>query len=273
MKRPIGSNKVKDDLFMPNKIDWQKVKEKWPEIEKPVRMKDRSGYMIGKWTVHYYCGKKKNNQMWIASCACGTIRPVNIASLVAGRSFSCGCRPQNHDGIKLEPGMVWNDITILADTGKRNATKRERILLCKDKEGYIFEDKSTNIKNKNTKSAGLSQPEKDIYKILATKNHKIKTHIIIPLENFDASYDFWIDDKYIIEYDGLQHFYNPEQDSLEYCHSHDLAKNKYCFENNIPLIRIPYNIIPIYDDLNLLTSQYILTKENEEEYYEKIELR
>lgn len=51
----------------------------------------------------------------------------------------------------------------------------------------------------------------------------------------------------IIEYDGIQHFKpvyayhieNPEA-YLELVKRHDEIKNKYCRDNNIKLIRIPY---------------------------------
>ena len=45
-----------------------------------------------------------------------------------------------------------------------------------------------------------------------------------------------------IEFDGDQHFYDKGDfsNSLEYIQNHDEIKNKYCAENNIKLIRIPY---------------------------------
>lgn len=47
----------------------------------------------------------------------------------------------------------------------------------------------------------------------------------------------------------------------------DLEKNNFCFTNNIPIIRIPYNKNFGIEDLILETSRFILTKENENEYY------
>ena len=44
-------------------------------------------------------------------------------------------------------------------------------------------------------------------------------------------------------------------------------KNKYCFEHNIPLIRIPYNVKYTEEDLILETTHFLLTPENEENYY------
>ena len=47
----------------------------------------------------------------------------------------------------------------------------------------------------------------------------------------------------------------------------DLLKNKYCFEHHIPLIRIPYNVEYNLNDLKLETTRFLLTPENEEQYY------
>jgi hypothetical protein len=49
-----------------------------------------------------------------------------------------------------------------------------------------------------------------------------------------------------------------------------LIKNQYCFQNNIPLIRIPYwekdNLT--IEDLIPASSRFLLTPENEEQYYQ-----
>lgn len=77
---------------------------------------------------------------------------------------------------------------------------------------------------------------------------------------------------YLIEYDGIQHF-NQEREFREggyqVTHTNDLLKNQYCFEHNIPLIRIPYNEEYDLNDLKLETTRFLLTKENEEEYYQR----
>lgn len=45
----------------------------------------------------------------------------------------------------------------------------------------------------------------------------------------------------------------------DYTHKHDLIKSKWCKENNIPLIRIPYTHFKnlTLDDLLLNTSKFI----------------
>ena len=61
-------------------------------------------------------------------------------------------------------------------------------------------------------------------------------------------FDFYVDNKYLIEYDGKQHYDKNSPFDYEYTHKHDLMKSKWCKENNIPLIRIPYTQ---YDDLSI----------------------
>lgn len=61
-------------------------------------------------------------------------------------------------------------------------------------------------------------------------------------------FDFFVDNQYLIEYDGVQHFDENSLFDYEYTHKHDLIKSNWCKEHNIPLIRIPYTH---YDSLCL----------------------
>ncbi len=65
-------------------------------------------------------------------------------------------------------------------------------------------------------------------------------------------FDFYVDKKYIIEYDGEQHFYatggwNTEE-NWKKVQFYDKIKDEWCKEHNIPLIRVPYTR---YDDLTI----------------------
>ena len=74
---------------------------------------------------------------------------------------------------------------------------------------------------------------------------------------------------YLIEYDGIQHFEsNHFQNNLETVRKNDLLKNQYCFNNKIPLIRIPYNQQYTINDLKIETTKFLLTQENEKQYYQ-----
>ena len=79
-------------------------------------------------------------------------------------------------------------------------------------------------------------------------------------------FDFYIDNLYLLEYDGEQHFKESSlfggKEEFEKRKEYDNYKNSWCEENGIPLIRIPYNKISTLDiqDLKLKTSHFIVTK-------------
>ena len=103
--------------------------------------------------------------------------------------------------------------------------------------------------------------------------------LIFPNTNGLCRFDFIIfnnknEVSYIIEYDGEQHFtYNNKgwnnDETYQERKDKDLFKNQYCFDRNIPIIRIPYwhfNQLNI-QDLLLETSNYILTPQTITDYY------
>lgn len=65
-------------------------------------------------------------------------------------------------------------------------------------------------------------------------------------------FDFYLPDyNTIIEFDGIQHFYDTHyfNTSFEKNKKHDRIKNEYCDEHNINLIRIPYWDINKVDEI------------------------
>ena len=78
-------------------------------------------------------------------------------------------------------------------------------------------------------------------------------------------YDFFVEESYLIEFDGEQHFgenlggWNTEE-YFQKIQQHDAIKNAYCKEHNIPLIRIPYTKLKTLciEDILLETSQFIV---------------
>jgi len=59
-----------------------------------------------------------------------------------------------------------------------------------------------------------------------------------------AKFDFYVNNKYLIEFDGIQHFdsrfgWNSEA-NFKNIQKRDKFKDEWCKKNNIPLIRIPY---------------------------------
>lgn len=89
-----------------------------------------------------------------------------------------------------------------------------------------------------------------------------------PLGNL-MKFDFYVNNQYLIEYDGEQHFIptsfysidqNIKEERFKKQQEYDQIKTKYCLDNNIPLIRIPYtkyNTLNL-EDLVLETSKYLM---------------
>ena len=80
----------------------------------------------------------------------------------------------------------------------------------------------------------------------------------------NARFDFYVNNSYLIEYDGTTHYvpiggWNNEK-SVQNQQERDAIKNQWCKENNIPLIRIPYTHLKdlCIEDLLLETSQFIV---------------
>ena len=88
--------------------------------------------------------------------------------------------------------------------------------------------------------------------------------LVSPLRGRKLRFDFFINNQYLIEYDGRQHFeVAPNwggEEKFKENQLNDKVKNEYCKIHNIPLIRIPYwhyNKITI-DDLRPETSQFLI---------------
>lgn len=91
-----------------------------------------------------------------------------------------------------------------------------------------------------------------------------------PLGNL-MKFDFYIENKYLIEYDGEQHFIptsfysidqNIKEKRFKKQQEYDQIKTNYCLKNDIPLIRIPYTKYESLslEDLILKTSKYQIKK-------------
>ncbi len=57
----------------------------------PYRVKNITGRVLFRWTVMSFAGTRQRGAYWLCRCECGTIREVSSATLLHGRSKSCGC--------------------------------------------------------------------------------------------------------------------------------------------------------------------------------------
>jgi hypothetical protein len=136
--------------------------------------------------------------------------------------------------------------------------------------GDAFCVKKTLLKNGNTKSCGCikkSYGESLICKILKENNIEYEREKIFKdcyFQNIHnkCRFDFYIDNKYLLEFDGSQHFTNYRttstwfnSETLHLIQERDLYKNEWCKSHNIPLIRIPYWKLDSLDISDLLLDE------------------
>ena len=236
---------------------------------------DLTGLRFGKLLVLYRDIEYEQTHLckgahWRCLCDCGKEITVYGAKLRKGNTRSCGClrtetlreryfedltdkkftrlyvENLNENFLEEHPkapkGTYWN---CLCDCGNR----------CVINGKYL--------KNGDTKSCGclVSLGETLIKKLLTENNIPFeyqKTFNTCRLEtNNLEKFDFYIDNRFLLEYDGAQHYtyHNKgwnDKDKFENLQMRDKIKNQWCKDNNIPLKRIPYW------DLDKLTIEDIL---------------
>lgn len=221
--------------------------------------------------------KLKKQSYWICECQlCGTKKSVRGSALNTGKSTKCeACN--RHKSTTDETNKTYGKLTVKSYAGIK---KQRKMWLCECDCGNLIEVSTTDLRTGSVSSCGKC-PEKQ--SLGETTIRQILTGARVQYEQEytfeDLTYqngahprfDFYIPSKnYIIEYDGKQHFeYSSSKSSwntkerMEQTQKNDFFKNTYCFEHNIPIIRIPYtkklNEITIFD-LIPETSEFTLER-------------
>jgi hypothetical protein len=196
-------------------------------------------YVNNKTKLRFQC---KNNHIWEA-------KPHDI-------KFSKSWCPICSNSVKLTiekmQEIAFNrEGRCLSDTYVNSHSK----LLWECKYGHQWMAKPCQVKNSNNwcPICNESQGERTVSEFL--KQHNIQFEREKKFNDCRGmkqmlSFDFYLpEQKVVIEYDGRQHyepvnFYGCSNEQAEKTHNklvqNDMIKNKYCAENNIKLIRIPY---------------------------------
>lgn len=237
---------------------------------------DLTGKKFERLTVLYKTDRKQGNEwFWHCKCDCGNECDIVGVSLRTGRTKSCGCLKKEKDRATKN---TWNDLT-----GQKfyHLTAIERVE--SDKYGHarwkcqcdcpakteliVLAD---NLRRGHTRSCGCerrSHGELQVEQLLRNNNISfVQEYKAFKFSSGAyAAFDFYVNNQYIIEYDGETHYkYNlhgwHNEEQLKAQQERDIIKNQWCKDNNIPLIRIPYthlNDLKI-EDLLLETSKYIV---------------
>ena len=244
---------------------------------------DLVGQKIGRWTVQYLLEErtKKRGKIYHCKCECGNEKDVPAETLRRGQSKSCGCLNRELAAERCRAtridltGQRFGKLVALFPIYSENGG--HTLWHCQCDCGNTCDIDMGNLRSGKSQSCGCtnSKNEEKIIKLLTENNIPFEyqiDYLDLPGKKFDFHIGTNLEKGYIIEYDGQQHFFYTgtgwdTQEHYERTHANDLRKNLYCFRNNIPIIRIPYDVEYTIDDLKLETTRFLLTPENEEEYY------
>lgn len=246
-------------------------------------LEDLTGKTYNDLTVLNFAYTKNGNRYWHCKCKCGNEKDFKTTDLTTGKIKSCGCRKY----LQIKPGDKFGKLTVIRKIENKYSCNGSILYECKCDCGipsHIVS--SSRLIDGSIKSCGCgrqsSYGEENIKNLLNQsgisfiKEYKCQElNQLYPTHGRPMAYDFFVNNQYIIEYDGKQHFtYRGSgwdtKEHFERTRKNDLIKNKYCFDHNIPLIRIPYNAEYTLDDLKLETTRFLLTPENEKEYYNNV---
>ena len=211
---------------------------------------DMTGQRIGRLTVLYRIDGIINTT-WHCKCDCGNEKDILGTSLrKKNPTQSCGClikeKASEIRGAQLK-GKKFGKLLVLEELSERgDYGKKQWKCLC-DCGKEIIAETNPLISGRKTSCGCTKQSSgENIISNILTENN-------IPFEQekrfkdckdtFSLPFDFYIENKYLIEFDGKQHFYSNSyfgEQSFKQTKKHDIIKNQYCKANHIPLIRIPY---------------------------------
>ena len=238
--------------------------------------KNLKNQKFGRLTALYQTPERKNGSIvWHCKCDCGNECDISAASLTSNRTKSCGCLKKEKD--KMPKGNVidltgqkFNHLTVIARNGSNKKGEAQWLCKCDCGNPNLISVLGSNLRSGHTQSCGcerMSHGEIAVSNLL--KKNKIpfeQEKVFFKFANGrNAYFDFYVDNKYIIEYDGETHYqanihgwHTPEK--LIQQQERDAIKNQWCKNNNIPLIRIPYTHLKdlCIEDLKLETSNFII---------------
>lgn len=235
---------------------------------------DLTNKQFNRLTVKEKLYKKGNEWYWLCECECGNTCEVSGAQLRSNRTKSCGCLKKETD--RSPKGNVINllnqtfgQLTVIARDGSDQRGEAKWLCQCSCGSEPISV-LGSNLRTGHTQSCGCNRRSHGEIKIeQLLKENNIPFIAEKSLFKFssgtNAYFDFYVDNKYIIEYDGETHFlcnlhgwHTKEQ--LTQQQERDKIKTQWCKDNNIPLIRIPYTHYKGLKIENLLleTSKFIV---------------
>lgn len=246
-----------------------------------INQKNLINKKFGKLIVIEKTEERINRQViWKCKCECGNITYVKTGSLTSGNTTSCGCYRLEQLHKKLTKNLLKQRFGKLVVIKELNSDKYNNVRwLCQCDCGNTHITSTTLLTSGRVQSCGCLQStgEQLIATILNNANIRFESQKRFETCRFEetgkqAIFDFYVDNSYIIEYDGKQHYtyghtWNKTIEDLKKIQNRDKFKNEWCHKNNIPIIRIPYTHHSklSLEDLLLSTSTFIIKEKNNNE--------
>lgn len=223
---------------------------------------------------NYISPKGHKTSQWWCQCDCDehNIILVRRNNLTSNNTKSCGCQNTKERKINIQKAteatkldltnLVFGELIALNPTEERKNNSIVWNCLCSCGKNHLVSAKDLN--SHRIESCGCVKESKGIRlikKLLDENNVLYTTEKTFENCRFEdtnqlARFDFYIDNKFLLEFDGVQHFKEADlnyfKDNLQKRQEHDNFKNQWCRKNNIPLKRIPYT------DLNKITIESIM---------------
>ena len=211
---------------------------------------------INRWTILGIIppDEDRHGTFALCQCQCGTVKEVKLSYVINGRSKNCGCGRKEmlrETRTKSIVGQRFGKLVVQEMLERRN--KYGRIVYrCKCDCGNVVDVLGNSLVLGHTSSCGclLSYWNMYIQQFLEKNEIKYETEYTVYIDGNYYRYDFNLPEyNLFIEYDGQQHFkpirfrgmkLEDVDENFKKNRERDKIKNRYCAENNINLLRIPY---------------------------------
>ena len=214
-------------------------------------------------------GIKDQHVYWKCKCDCGREVTINGSLLRNGSSRTCGkglCFPLANNLIN----KVFGQLLVLEPVGQAKDRHLKWRCLCTCGNETIVN--SNELTTGHVTSCGCIKSKGELaIKTLLTQNNilfeteKTFSNCIYPSGAYPR-FDFYINNDFLLEYDGIQHF-EPSggyfsKENFELQKKRDQFKTNWCKENNIILKRIPYTKLTTITIDDIMGDKYIDENKN-----------
>ena len=216
-----------------------------------------NGTKFGRLTVMYLSDKKLNRgRVYHCLCDCGKECDVRAMTLKSGETKSCGCLSRELTSKRNKNKFVKTDLInqrfgkLVALEPTEERKNNSVVWKCQCDCGNVCFVSRKSLMDGTKSSCGClkSQGEERIKQLLLENNIPFEEQKsfngLVGKKNYPLKFDFYVNNTYLIEFDGEQHFTDKSffsHDDFETRQKNDRMKNEYCKNHNIPLIRIPYS--------------------------------